>query len=124
MGSVAAERAVRWLVENQNLDGGWSAERGIASTVEETGLALEVLSEVAELGVGASELALAAADQAALWLAIRVEAGTVEQPSPIGFYFAKLWYFEALYPLIFAVSGLNRWTSVRKRTKIARMGSD
>jgi squalene-hopene/tetraprenyl-beta-curcumene cyclase len=59
-----------------------------------------------------------------LWLAIRVEAGTVEQPSPIGFYFAKLWYFEALYPLIFAVSGLNRWTSVRKRTKIARMGSD
>jgi squalene-hopene/tetraprenyl-beta-curcumene cyclase len=53
-----------------------------------------------------------------------VEAGTVEQPSPIGFYFAKLWYFEALYPLIFAVSGLNRWTSVRKRTKIARMGSD
>ncbi|MFO0060032.1 MAG: prenyltransferase/squalene oxidase repeat-containing protein, partial [Planctomyces sp.] len=124
MGSVAAERAVRWLVENQNLDGGWSAERGIASTVEETGLALEVLSEVAELGVGASELARSAADRAALWLAIRVEAGTVEQPSPIGFYFAKLWYFEALYPLIFAVSGLNRWTSVRKRTKIARMGSD
>lgn len=124
MGSVAAERAVRWLVENQNLDGGWSAERGIASTVEETGLALEVLSEVAELGVGASELARSAADRAALWLAMRVEAGTVEQPSPIGFYFAKLWYFEALYPLIFAVSGLNRWTSVRKRTKIARMGSD
>jgi hypothetical protein len=87
-------------------------------------LALEVLSEVAELGVGASELARSAADRAALWLAMRVEAGTVEQPSPIGFYFAKLWYFEALYPLIFAVSGLNRWTSVRKRTKIARMGSD
>ena len=119
LGTVAAERGVRWLVQNQNEDGGWSAVRGISSTVEETGLALEVLSEVAELGVGASELARAAADRAALWLAMRVEAGTVEEPSPIGFYFAKLWYFGALYPLIFAVSGLNRWDAVRNRTSSA-----
>ncbi len=124
LGTVAAERGVRWLVQNQNEDGGWSAVRGISSTVEETGLALEVLSEVAGLGGELGELARGASDRAALWLALRVEAGTVEQPSPIGFYFAKLWYFEALYPLIFAVSGLNRWTSVRKRTKIARMNMD
>ena len=124
LGTIAAERGVRWLVQNQNEDGGWSAVRGISSTVEETGLALEVLSEVAGLGGELGELARGASDRAALWLALRVEAGTVEQPSPIGFYFAKLWYFEALYPLIFAVSGLNRWTSVRKRTKIARMNMD
>jgi squalene-hopene/tetraprenyl-beta-curcumene cyclase len=124
LGTVAAERGVRWLVQNQNEDGGWSAVRGISSTVEETGLALEVLSEVAGLGGELGELARGASDRAAMWLALRVEAGTVEQPSPIGFYFAKLWYFEALYPLIFAVSGLNRWTSVRKRTKIARMNMD
>jgi hypothetical protein len=30
------------------------------------------------------------------------------EPAPIGFYFAKLWYFERLYPLIFAVSCLRR----------------
>ena len=124
LGTIAAERGVRWLVQNQNEDGGWSAVRGISSTVEETGLALEVLSEVAGLGGELGELARGASDRAAMWLALRVEAGTVEQPSPIGFYFAKLWYFEALYPLIFAVSGLNRWTSVRKRTKIARMNMD
>ncbi len=124
LGTVAAERGVRWLVQNQNEDGGWSAVRGISSTVEETGLALEVLSEFAGLGGELGELARGASDRAAMWLALRVEAGTVEQPSPIGFYFAKLWYFEALYPLIFAVSGLNRWTSVRKRTKIARMNMD
>ena len=124
LGTVAAERGVRWLVQNQNEDGGWSAVRGISSTVEETGLALEVLLEVAGLGGELGELARGASDRAAMWLALRVEAGTVEQPSPIGFYFAKLWYFEALYPLIFAVSGLNRWTSVRKRTKIARMNMD
>jgi hypothetical protein len=29
--------------------------------------------------------------------------------SPIGFYFAKLWYFEKLYPLIFfTVSALSQ----------------
>ena len=30
------------------------------------------------------------------------------EPSPIGFYFAKLWYFERLYPLIFTVAALGR----------------
>jgi squalene-hopene/tetraprenyl-beta-curcumene cyclase len=30
------------------------------------------------------------------------------EPSPIGFYFAKLWYFERLYPLIFTVAALRR----------------
>jgi hypothetical protein len=33
---------------------------------------------------------------------------TIADPAPIGFYFAKLWYFERLYPLIFAVSCLRR----------------
>ena len=28
--------------------------------------------------------------------------------SPIGFYFAKLWYHEELYPLIFTASALGR----------------
>jgi squalene-hopene/tetraprenyl-beta-curcumene cyclase len=28
-------------------------------------------------------------------------------PSPIGLYFAKLWYYEKLYPLIFTVASLG-----------------
>jgi squalene-hopene/tetraprenyl-beta-curcumene cyclase len=28
-------------------------------------------------------------------------------PAPIGLYFARLWYSETLYPLIFAVEGLK-----------------
>ena len=122
--SGAALRGVEWLCGNQNADGGFSAVRGIASTVEETGLALEVLAELAEAGGAVGEGVWAAGDAAALWLSGRVDSGTVEQPSPIGFYFAKLWYFEALYPLIFAVSGLNRWIGVRNRTKMARMCAD
>ncbi len=42
------------------------------------------------------------------WLALRVERGEHRQPAPIGFYFAKLWYYERLYPLTFTVAALGR----------------
>ena len=34
------------------------------------------------------------------------------EPWPIGFYFAKLWYHERLYPLIFTVSALGKYNSL------------
>jgi len=40
-----------------------------------------------------------------------VETDRHREPSPIGIYFAKLWYHEnheKLYPLIFTVSALGR----------------
>ncbi len=104
--SQFVQKALRWMLDNQNLDGGWSACRGLISSVEETGIAVEALSSEAFLIIpGVRE----AARRGAEWLAARVNEGTVTQPSPIGFYFAKLWYFEELYPLIFAVAGLTRW---------------
>lgn len=33
------------------------------------------------------------------------------EPAPIGFYFAKLWYYERLYPLIFTVGALGKAAS-------------
>jgi hypothetical protein len=42
------------------------------------------------------------------WLVQQVEAGGLYNPSPIGFYFAKLWYYEKLYPIIFTVAALGR----------------
>ena len=103
--SDCCQRAVRWLLENQNDDGGWSARRGLESSVEETGLALDSLVDF--------PAARLANDKAAQWLAARVNEGTVDRPSPIGFYFARLWYFEDLYPIIFAAAGLNRWRNRR-----------
>ncbi len=38
-----------------------------------------------------------------------VERDCHRVPWPIGFYFAKLWYHERLYPLIFAVSALGKY---------------
>ena len=126
MSDESAVRGVRWLVENQNPDGGWGAGPGTPSSVEETALALEALVGSGEWGVGSetvqsqesrvesSELPtphspLPTSIEAGLsWLIARVEDGRFREPSPIGFYFAKLWYFEALYPLIFTVAALRK----------------
>ncbi len=50
----------------------------------------------------------AAVNNGLAWLVQRVEAGGLYDPTPIGFYFAKLWYFEKLYPIIFSVAALGR----------------
>jgi squalene-hopene/tetraprenyl-beta-curcumene cyclase len=42
------------------------------------------------------------------WLIERVEQGGLGEATPIGFYFAKLWYFEKMYPLVFSVAALGR----------------
>ena len=95
-----ATKAISWLLQNQNDDGGWSGRKGLESSVEETGLAVEALAGLPE--------ARSAVISGANWLAAQVADGTVADPSPIGFYFAKLWYFEQLYPVIFAAAALRR----------------
>jgi squalene-hopene/tetraprenyl-beta-curcumene cyclase len=42
------------------------------------------------------------------WLVEAVLAGRHRDCSPIGFYFAKLWYYEKLYPMMFTVAALGR----------------
>jgi squalene-hopene/tetraprenyl-beta-curcumene cyclase len=96
-----AQRGVACLLANQNDDGGWGGCKGTPSSVEETSLAVEVL-----LDAGAD--AQPAVEKGLAWLIDRVEAGGLYDPTPIGFYFAKLWYFEKLYPIIFAVAALGR----------------
>jgi len=91
-----------WLVSAQNPDSGWGGDVGCPSSVEETALAVEVLLS------DPSESSQVAARRGLLWLIERVEDGTWCEPTPIGFYFAKLWYFESLYPRIFTVAALRR----------------
>jgi squalene-hopene/tetraprenyl-beta-curcumene cyclase len=40
------------------------------------------------------------------WLLAATDEGRHLSPAPIGLYFARLWYFEELYPVIFALRGL------------------
>ncbi len=101
MNTAPARRGVAWLLAAQNADGGWGGAAGVVSSVEETALAVEVLLD-------AGPEAAAAVNSGLAWLVQQVEAGALSQPTPIGFYFAKLWYFEKLYPIIFTVAALGR----------------
>ncbi len=95
-----ALRGVEWLKNNQNADGGWGGVLGTPSSVEETALATEILLSWEPHGEHAR--------RGLEWLMDRVEDGRYRETTPIGFYFAKLWYFESLYPLIFTVATLRR----------------
>ena len=103
----AAVRGAKWLVENRNIDHGWGGDISNSddvtmSSVEETALAIEALLPFVETD---SKTALVVQD-GLQWLVSAVEERRHLEPSPIGFYFAKLWYYEELYPLVFTVSTL------------------
>ena len=104
---VRLDDAERWLCATQNADGGWGGAAGIASSIEETALAVDALAGCLAKGRPSEAMETALA-RGAMWLVERVESGVWREPAPIGFYFAKLWYFERLYPLIFTVGALGR----------------
>lgn len=102
-------KASDWLLRAQKEDGGWSG--GLApgpASVEETALAVEALCAVLEHNPKLAEGLAPVIRRGVDWLALRVESGAWLRPAPIGFYFAKLWYFEELYPAVFAVAALGR----------------
>ncbi len=100
------QRGLRWLASQQNDDGGWGGQGGVTSTVEETALAVDALCIEDDRFDHIR-------DRGLQWLIDRVNNGSIAEPSPIGFYFAKLWYFERLYPLTFAVSALRQALACR-----------
>lgn len=110
-----ARRGVEWLIRAQAEDGGWGsgAVEG-RSSVEETALAVEALAAAAQHGqAGACDAPLAPGLHEALargtdWLVQAVGEQRYRDCSPIGLYFAKLWYYERLYPMIFATAALGR----------------
>jgi squalene-hopene/tetraprenyl-beta-curcumene cyclase len=121
-----AQRAARWLLGVQHANGGWGPPRSSPATslsniyrsgtsraedalagfcsVEETSLAVEALLPLVE----SNQFHARAVKNGLKWLVDTVEQGRLRQPSPIGFYFAKLWYHERLYPLVFAASALGQ----------------
>lgn len=103
-----------WFIEQQNADGGWGSgiwnnaqQAELISSVEETALALEVMIS-RYLPIADHRKYQASLDRGLDWLVTAVEQGNHRNAAPIGFYFAKLWYYEKLYPLAFTVSALGR----------------
>jgi squalene-hopene/tetraprenyl-beta-curcumene cyclase len=103
-------RGLAWLLAAQNADGGWGGDRGVPSSIEETGIALAAICSCAEDGEATT--IEASVSRAAQWLNDAMRRNHV-LAAPIGLYFAKLWYYEELYPLIFAISGLAAYRGSR-----------
>lgn len=100
-----ADPGLAWLREHQNADGGWGSLRDVTpSTVEETALAMSVLAG-APGDCAATNEVLTRGEK---WLCEATKKGTAFEPSPIGFYFARLWYFEKAYPVVWTVEALSR----------------
>ncbi|PYR39376.1 MAG: squalene--hopene cyclase [Acidobacteria bacterium] len=109
-------RGVAWLLEVQNRDGGWGGDRAVSSSIEETGVALTALA--GSVADGDGQQIRQAAARGGQWLMNAVEerrplpggssqgSGERGWASPVGLYFARLWYYEDLYPLVFGLSGL------------------
>jgi squalene-hopene/tetraprenyl-beta-curcumene cyclase len=107
------DRAVSWLLRAQNDEGGWGAAPALPPTIEESAVAISGLAAAARSGRCGDD-ARAAVDRGAAWLIAATHGGRTFPASPLGLYFARLWYSERMYPLIFtagaleAVRGLER----------------
>lgn len=89
----------RFLVDAQNNDGSWGGDKNVLGTIEETSLAISALQK--------NEF-VAHREHGFVWLDHYFETyGLI--PSPIGLYFASLWYDEKMYPLTAYLEALRRY---------------
>ena len=133
-----AKIGLEWILENQNEEGGWGGGESLNwaelhrafrpelstpgdfaelgnSSVEETALCVETLLHAADCGLFDDAFRDRLRESAARgiqWLLDAIELDCVSIHWPIGFYFAKLWYYEKMYPLVFATGALTQALSV------------
>jgi squalene-hopene/tetraprenyl-beta-curcumene cyclase len=109
----ALHKGADYLLNTQNPDGGWGGRTNTPSSIEETALAMEGLANYflnsQRYAASTPPLILR---RGVNYLMQATQGGTVFDPSPIGFYFANLWYFEKLYPVIYTVAALTQVTEV------------
>ncbi len=105
-----------FLAGCQGADGGWGGAAGGSASIEETAVAVQALAQLRIRGVTAVA-ADEALDRGINWLRVRTEGWTEFPPAPIGLYFARLWYYEALYPVIWTLGAL------RARQRLDQIGS-
>jgi squalene-hopene/tetraprenyl-beta-curcumene cyclase len=108
-------RAAGFLLGAQQPNGGWGGSSAVVASVEETANALNALSAFHASGdaeSAATAKLLTAIKQGAARLVEETKSGTRFPAAPIGLYFARLWYHEELYPVIWTLGALNQAAAV------------
>ncbi|MEQ1903212.1 MAG: prenyltransferase/squalene oxidase repeat-containing protein [Pirellulaceae bacterium] len=116
----AAGNGLNWIRENQHATGGWGGGPSIrrlipalgCGSLEETALCVETLA-LADRPVDRPAI-----DAGGDWLIQAIKAQEYRTSRPIGFYFAKLWYDEKHYPLVFGLSAVGRLIARASRTDV------
>lgn len=116
MECAEAKKGIAFLLSIQNEDGGWGGAKSTPSSVEETALVVEALVDHCKKLSASDAQPLGSIERGIDYLVERVENETFTEASPIGFYFAKLWYYEKLYPVIFTVAALGRALRLGERS--------
>ncbi|MFO0788741.1 MAG: prenyltransferase/squalene oxidase repeat-containing protein [Pirellulales bacterium] len=125
--SNMAQRAAAWMVASQHSGGGWGPPRAPVDYSEGDRAAnmrswrendtLAKFCSVEETAAAVSALVPFAAMSPALersvsrglaWLASAAEEDRLRRPAIVGFYLSQIWYYERLYPLVFAAGALSR----------------
>lgn len=99
------ERGQAYLMSQQKADGGWGGDASAPTTIEETAVTLHALCLCRKNKPDSvSPLVL---KRGACWLLDATEDGTNFPAAPIGLYFARLWYHEKLYPVVWTLQALR-----------------
>lgn len=90
------QRGREYLRRAQKADGSFGGDANAPASIEETAVAMRALC-----GAGQD---VASSVQ---WLIAATENGTRFPSAPIGLYFARLWYHEQLYPVVWTLGALR-----------------
>lgn len=104
----SADKGFKFLRNSQNPDNGWGVKIKSSESITSETVALSFQSSIEETALAVAALASSKdpADKIAVQEGmeyIKSESKNEFKPSPIGLYFASLWYSEELYPIIFAM---------------------
>lgn len=86
----------QYLRSARKADGSFGGDANAPASIEETAVALHALSGEEQDVMGSVQ-----------WLITATENGTCFPTAPIGLYFARLWYHEQLYPVVWTLGALR-----------------
>ncbi|MDF1549879.1 MAG: prenyltransferase/squalene oxidase repeat-containing protein [Bacteroidales bacterium] len=94
------EQGADFLLSVQNENGGWGGSKDTPVSIEETSLTIRALILCGKLDETTEGIN---------FLIQKISNNDLEA-SPIGLYFASLWYYEEMYPLVYACAALKEFS--------------